>query len=67
MVLDGKKIPYTLVDIAADSAEKDRMRHIAGNDRALAPQLANGNTYCGGYEAFDEAVEFENLEQFLHL
>lgn len=67
MVLEGKKIPFNKVDIAADTAERSRMRHIAQNDRALPPQLANGDKYCGGYEAFDEAVEFENLETFLHL
>lgn len=67
MILDGKKIPYSKVDIAADSAEKDRMRFIAGNERALPPQLANGDKYCGDYDAFDEAVEFENLESFFHL
>jgi len=67
MVLDSKKIPYTKVDITACTAEKERMRSIVGNERALPPQIANGTTYCGDYEAFDEAVEYETLDQFLKL
>lgn len=67
MILDSKKIPYNKVDITQDPAEKDRMRRIAGNERALPPQFANGETYCGDYEGFDYSVEMEQLEQFLKL
>ena len=67
MILDGKKIPYNKVDITADSNEKDRMRQIVGNERALPPQIARGSTYCGDYEAFDLAIEMETLDQFLKL
>ena len=47
MVLDGKKITYEKVDIAASEDAKKRMREIAENPKALAPQLCNGDTYCG--------------------
>ena len=47
MILDGKKIPYSVVDIAADSSAKDRMREIMGNPKGLPPQILNGDQYCG--------------------
>lgn len=67
MILDSKKIPYTKVDIAADEEAKKRMREIAGNDRAIPPQLANGSQYCGSYDDFDYANEMEQLHEFLKL
>lgn len=33
----------------------------------LAPQIANGDEYCGGYEDFENAIEMENLKEFLKL
>ena len=47
MVLDSKKIPYTVVDISADESGKGKMREIAGDPKALPPQIANGDQYCG--------------------
>ena len=47
MTLEGKKIPYKKLDIAADESLKTKMREIAGNPKALPPQLANGDQYCG--------------------
>ena len=47
MILDAKKIPYNKLDIAADEGLKDKMRKIAGDPKALPPQLCNGDQYCG--------------------
>ena len=47
MILESKKIPFERYDISANSDFKDRMRKLANNPTALAPQLANGDDYCG--------------------
>ena len=47
MILESKKIPFQSVDIAVQSEEKDKMREIVGNPKALPPQVCNGNNYCG--------------------
>ncbi|XP_065653411.1 SH3 domain-binding glutamic acid-rich-like protein 3 [Hydra vulgaris] len=66
MVLDGKKIPYEVKDIASSEEAKTEMKHLAGVD-AHPPQIANDNVYCGDFFGFDEAVESEELSQFLKL
>ncbi|XP_049613920.1 SH3 domain-binding glutamic acid-rich-like protein 3 [Syngnathus scovelli] len=66
-VLDGKRIPYEMVDITASDEAKASMRSIAGNPTALPPQISNGNAYCGDFSAFEAAVESEALEAFLKL
>lgn len=67
MILDAKKIAYNKLDISADETLKKDMREIAGDPKALPPQLANGKQYCGNFEAFEDAVESESLEEFLKL
>ena len=47
MILDAKKIPYNKLDIAADEGLKKKMRELAGDPKALPPQLCNGDQYCG--------------------
>lgn len=47
MVLDSKKVPYKLVDVSSDEEGKALMRKIAGDQKALPPQIANGAIYCG--------------------
>ena len=47
MILEAKKIPFELIDVAADESAKKRMREIAGDPKALPPQLTNGDQYCG--------------------
>merc|ERR1719494_434344 len=42
------------------------MREFAGAT-SRPPQIVNGDTYCGDFEAFAEAVEMERLREFLHL
>nr|XP_046228282.1 SH3 domain-binding glutamic acid-rich-like protein 3 [Scatophagus argus] len=66
-VLDSKKITYEAVDISQDSKDKNLMRERAGNSSALPPQICNGDIYCGDYDAFENAVEMEELEEFLKL
>ncbi|XP_049914225.1 SH3 domain-binding glutamic acid-rich-like protein 3 [Epinephelus moara] len=67
MVLDSKNIKYDYVDIAADENQKAVMRKLAGNPKALPPQICNGDAYCGDFKAFENAVEAEELEKFLKL
>ncbi|XP_059213027.1 SH3 domain-binding glutamic acid-rich-like protein 3 [Centropristis striata] len=66
-ILDAKKIKYEVVDISQNTQHKDLMRQLAGDPKALPPQICNGDTYCGDYTAFDEAIEAGNLEKFLKI
>ncbi|KAF7659215.1 hypothetical protein LDENG_00001340 [Lucifuga dentata] len=66
-VLSSKKINYTIVNITVSSEKRDLMRKIAGDPKALPPQIANGDVYCGDFDAFDNAIETEDLETFLKL
>ena len=66
-VLDSKKIAYTKIDVAASEEDKAKMRKIVGDEKALPPQLANGDQYCGNFDQFEEAIECEELEKFLKL
>lgn len=63
--LSAKKIPYTFVDIAADSAQKAHLFSVSPV-RTL-PQLFVDGVYKGGYAEFELAVETESLPQFLGL
>nr|XP_020494542.1 SH3 domain-binding glutamic acid-rich-like protein 3 isoform X1 [Labrus bergylta] len=66
-VLDSKSIEYEKVDITQGSDAKDLMRKKAGDPTALAPQICNGDNYCGDIDAFENAIENEQLEEFLKL
>ncbi|XP_029352824.1 SH3 domain-binding glutamic acid-rich-like protein 3 [Echeneis naucrates] len=66
-VLQSKNIPFEAVDISQDSANKDLMRKRAGNPTALPPQICNGDIYCGDIDAFNNAIEMEQLEKFLKI
>ncbi|KAL9968613.1 hypothetical protein ACROYT_G020725 [Oculina patagonica] len=66
-VLEAQKLPFDIIDVAQDDVELERMREIVGDEEALAPQIANGDEYCGDFEAFEAAIEEENLESFLKL
>ncbi|XP_078001700.1 SH3 domain-binding glutamic acid-rich-like protein 3 isoform X2 [Phascolarctos cinereus] len=46
-ILDGKRIQYELVDISQDNALREEMRNLAGDPKAIPPQICNGNKYCG--------------------
>ena len=47
MILDSKKIEYEKCDVAASEDFKKQMREVSGDPKALPPQLANGDQYCG--------------------
>ncbi|KAH9487655.1 SH3 domain-binding glutamic acid-rich-like protein 3 [Bulinus truncatus] len=66
-ILSGAKIDFQVVDVSASKDDLAKMREIVGNEHALAPQIANGDTYCGDYDAFDDAVECKTLNDFLKL
>ncbi|XP_026174566.1 SH3 domain-binding glutamic acid-rich-like protein 3 [Mastacembelus armatus] len=66
-VLESKKIPFKAVDISQKAEDKDLMRKIAKNPTALPPQICNGDVYCGDIDAFENAIEAEQLEAFLKL
>ncbi|XP_036003386.1 SH3 domain-binding glutamic acid-rich-like protein 3 [Fundulus heteroclitus] len=66
-ILTSKKIPFKTVDITQNTDDKDLMRKMAGNAKALPPQIFNGDVYCGDFAAFENAIEMEQLEKFLKL
>ncbi|CAG04692.1 unnamed protein product, partial [Tetraodon nigroviridis] len=66
-VLESKSIQYELVDISVGPEVRDEMRSKAGDPTAAPPQLFNEDQYCGNYEMFSEAVEADEVEQFLKL
>ncbi|XP_046360037.1 SH3 domain-binding glutamic acid-rich-like protein 3 [Haliotis rufescens] len=66
-VLEAKKVSFIKIDIASNPDYKDEMRAIMGDERGLAPQICNGNEYCGNYETFADAIELGTLFEFLKL
>ncbi|XP_053699655.1 SH3 domain-binding glutamic acid-rich-like protein 3 [Synchiropus splendidus] len=66
-ILTSKNIKHEMVDISQDASVRDLMREKAGNPSALPPQICNGDHYCGDYDAFQEAIEMGNLDEFLRL
>ncbi|XP_020621087.1 SH3 domain-binding glutamic acid-rich-like protein 3 [Orbicella faveolata] len=67
MILDSKRVDYDKVDIAGNDEAKQKMREVMGDPKGLPPQLIKGNTHLGGYAEFEEAVESEELLEFLKL
>lgn len=47
MILTSKKIDFEKIDVAASEGDKEKMRALSGNPKALPPQLFNGDQYCG--------------------
>ncbi|XP_046563010.1 SH3 domain-binding glutamic acid-rich-like protein 3 isoform X2 [Haliotis rubra] len=66
-VLEAKRVNFIKIDIASNAESKEEMRTIMGDDHGLAPQICNGNVYCGNYETFAEANEVGELFDFLKL
>lgn len=46
-VLEAHKFPFDVIDVAQDDVALEKMRELVGNEEALAPQIANGDNYCG--------------------
>eukprot|EP00049_Salpingoeca_infusionum_P018433 m.357271 g.357271 ORF g.357271 m.357271 type:complete len:101 (+) comp17758_c0_seq1:368-670(+) len=59
MTLDGHKIAYNTVDVATQMGALKDMRALMGDDKALVPQIFNGDRHCGNYPQFLEAIEDE--------
>lgn len=45
--LEGKSIPFELIDISVGGAVREEMRNKAGNPSAAPPQIFNEDQYCG--------------------
>ena len=41
----GNEVKY--IDVAASEDAKKKMRELSGNEKAVPPQIFNGDTYCG--------------------
>lgn len=66
-VLTSKHIPFVAVDISQNPDDRQLMRKIAGDPKALPPQICKGDAYCGDFTSFENAIEEERLEAFLKL
>ncbi|BFZ23647.1 hypothetical protein BsWGS_26686 [Bradybaena similaris] len=64
-VLSGHKFNFDVVDVSACRENLAKMREVVGDSKALAPQIANDDEYCGNYEDFEEAIENKTLNEFL--
>ncbi|MFH4976678.1 hypothetical protein AB6A40_003387 [Gnathostoma spinigerum] len=73
MILDGLRVPFNAIDITLRGNEKERdfMRENAINGRSngvpLPPQFFIDKEYLGNYMDFDDAVEDNQLPEFLRL
>lgn len=66
-VLTSKNITFDRIDISSSEEDKNKMREIVGDPKALPPQITNDDVYCGDFEAFELALENETLNEFLKL
>jgi len=66
-ILHVKKIPFTTYDLASDEAAKRLWKRKAPADKQQLPGLLIGGTFPGGFEAFEEAVEYDELSTYLRL
>ena len=46
-LLEAHKIPFTVIDVAQDADALEKMRQLVDDEEAVAPQIANGDEYCG--------------------
>jgi len=70
----SSRMDYTVATIdIADLENKEAKEFMLSNGqsdskgRVTAPQIFNGDTLCGNYEEFDEALEDDRLKEFLRL
>ena len=66
-ILTSLGISYIRLDISTSVEIRTKMRELVGDDKALPPQICNGDTYCGDFAAFEDAIEREKLKSFLKL
>uniref|UniRef100_UPI00398E73D7 SH3 domain-binding glutamic acid-rich-like protein 3 n=1 Tax=Pristiophorus japonicus TaxID=55135 RepID=UPI00398E73D7 len=62
--LEAFHIPHQLLDLSTNENLKDEMRMKVGDPKAMAPQIFNGDQYCGDFAAFSQAMEHEKVNQF---
>ncbi|PCH33745.1 hypothetical protein WOLCODRAFT_129947 [Wolfiporia cocos MD-104 SS10] len=66
-VLQVKKVPFTSYDLASDEEAKKLWRRKAPRDKQELPGILIGGEFSGTFGEFEEAVEFNELDQFLRL
>ncbi|KAG1757729.1 SH3-binding, glutamic acid-rich protein-domain-containing protein [Suillus lakei] len=66
-ILQTKKIPYTSYDLASDDDAKRLWRRKAPPDKQQLPGILVGGRFIGDFDAFEDAVETEELATFLRL
>jgi SH3 domain-binding glutamic acid-rich protein len=70
--LSGHSIEFQQIDIADPIYEEDKAFMIENSKEnakglVLTPQIFKDDEYCGDYRQFEEAIENEELFQFLKL
>ncbi|KAH9937059.1 uncharacterized protein B0H18DRAFT_1205979 [Fomitopsis serialis] len=66
-ILQVKKVPFTSYDLASDADAKNLWRRKAPKDKQQLPGILIGGEFPGDFSAFEEAVEFGEIDQFLRL
>ncbi|OCH96038.1 hypothetical protein OBBRIDRAFT_787488 [Obba rivulosa] len=66
-VLQVKKIQFTSYDLASDEDAKKLWRRKTPLDKQQLPGILVGGTFPGTFADFEEAVECDTLDEFLHL
>ena len=65
-VLRAKQLDFQIIDIATDAGKKDEMREKMGDETAVAPQIFNGDQYCGVGVATNRAdYKYSNFDDLL--
>jgi len=65
--LQVNKIPFTSFDLASDDEAKKRWRRKQPQGKYEVPGLLIGGKYPGDFEAFEDAVEHDEIAIFLRL
>ncbi|KIJ21887.1 hypothetical protein PAXINDRAFT_6017 [Paxillus involutus ATCC 200175] len=66
-ILQTKKIPFTPYDLASDEDAKRLWKRKAPLDKQQLPGILIGGRYPGDFDAFEGAVECDELDTFLRL
>ncbi|KAF8140391.1 hypothetical protein EV363DRAFT_1153007 [Boletus edulis] len=64
-ILQTKKIPFASYDLASDDEAKRLWKRKAPLDKQQLPGILVGGRYPGDFDAFEEAVEYDELDHFL--
>lgn len=71
--LQAEKVDFIKIDVTdpKHNQEKLHMRELSKSRKegtfAVPPQIFNDSEYCGDYEAFADALETQNLWEFLKM